>query len=400
VLFCTETFAVGLNMPTKTVVFTDIFKFDNSGKRILHSHEFIQMSGRAGRRGIDKIGYVIITPQLFSNELSSSELQNLLFGGSQKIVSKFNIDHDWILNLIENNILDQVNAQTEKSLLNTELNKEKELNEKEIISFNEKIKNIRFDNIELYEEYEKLSEQLNGLIKPSNNQIKKIEQKMKDLRPKLLEYTKYQEYVKLKNELGNAINYKNELINYIDIEVKNQINILEYEGFIKDNKLTNKGQIARKIKELNSISTTNILVSDYLDSLFYNKKIHKILALFTLLCDGRDNDDYEILDEYYDVLKFIRSQGDILINRELLYPVLDWFDGKYSREIVEIYSIHEGDLIKSINKIIHLLDEVVQVFLLINKVEYIDVITEIKTRLMGEQGRNIVTMESLYLKIV
>ena len=47
-----------------------------------------------------------------------------------------------------------------------------------------------------------------------------------------------------------------------------------------------------------------------------------------------------------------------------------------------------------------MLDEVVQVFLLINKIEYIDVITEIKTRLMGEQGRNIVTMESLYLKIV
>ena len=52
-LFATETFAVGINMPTKTVVFTDINKFDGNGMRILHSHEFTQMAGRAGRRGID-----------------------------------------------------------------------------------------------------------------------------------------------------------------------------------------------------------------------------------------------------------------------------------------------------------------------------------------------------------
>ena len=165
------------------------------------------------------------------------------------------------------------------------------------------------------------------------------------------------------------------------------------------NKMREKGQIARKIKELDTISTTNILLSEYVNMLFQTKKINKILALFTLLCDGRDNDDYEILDEYYDVLKFIRSQGDILINRELLYPVLDWYNGKYSREIVETYNIHEGDLIKSINKIIHLLDDVVQVFMLINKIEYIDIISELKNKLNGEHSRNIITMESLYLKI-
>jgi superfamily II RNA helicase len=59
ILFATETFSVGLNMPTKTVIFTDVFKYDNKGKRMLYSHEFIQMSGRAGRRGLDKEGIVI-----------------------------------------------------------------------------------------------------------------------------------------------------------------------------------------------------------------------------------------------------------------------------------------------------------------------------------------------------
>ena len=403
VLLATETFAVGLNMPTKTVIFTDIFKYDNKGKRRLQTHEFIQMSGRAGRRGIDKIGYVIITPQLFSDNITSQDLQNLLFGSSQKIRSKLMIDHDLILNLIENNMLDSITENMSKSMLQSEISKEIELLDKDMIKLHEKISLIKFVNLEQYEEYQLLEDKLTDLIKPSQNQVKKIEQKIKDMKKSsvfMQEFSKYQELVQLKKDITKIEYNKKELIDYIQLEVNTQVSLLQREGFISnDNKLTEKGQIARKIKELDTISTTNILLSEYVNMLFQTKKINKILALFTLLCDGRDNDDYEILDEYYDVLKFIRSQGDILINRELLYPVLDWYNGKYSREIVETYNIHEGDLIKSINKIIHLLDDVVQVFMLINKIEYIDIISELKNKLNGEHSRNIITMESLYLKI-
>jgi len=404
VLFATETFAVGLNMPTKTVIFTDVFKYDNKGKRRLHTHEFIQMSGRAGRRGIDTKGYVIIVPQLFSNEVSSNDLQNLLFGGSQKITSKFNIDHDLVLNLIENKMLDRIKENMSKSLLNTEIMKEINLINKDIINISDKISKINITNMDMYLEYQKLEDQLTGIIKPSQNQMKKIDQKIKDIKKSntfINEYDKYQELIKLTNQKQKLEYELNDINNYIETNIKNQVDLLKYEGFINDeNELTQKGQIALKIKELDSISTTNILVSDYLDELFQKKKINKILALFTLLCDGKNNDDYEILDEYHDVLKFIREQGDIVINRELLYPVLDWYDGKYSREIVETYDIHEGDLIKSINKIIHMLDDVIQVFMLLNKIEYIDIITEIKSKLVGDHTRNIITMESLYLKII
>ena len=62
VLFCTETFAVGINMPTRTVVFTDLRKHDNGGIRPLRTDEYIQMAGRAGRRGKDVKGTVIYLP--------------------------------------------------------------------------------------------------------------------------------------------------------------------------------------------------------------------------------------------------------------------------------------------------------------------------------------------------
>ncbi|KAJ1949377.1 ATP-dependent RNA helicase mtr4, partial [Dispira parvispora] len=58
VLFATETFSIGLNMPAKTVVFTSVRKFDGKDFRWVSGGEYIQMSGRAGRRGLDDRGIV------------------------------------------------------------------------------------------------------------------------------------------------------------------------------------------------------------------------------------------------------------------------------------------------------------------------------------------------------
>lgn len=60
VLFATETFAMGLNLPTRTVVFSGYRKHDGKSFRDLQPGEYIQMAGRAGRRGLDERGIVII----------------------------------------------------------------------------------------------------------------------------------------------------------------------------------------------------------------------------------------------------------------------------------------------------------------------------------------------------
>ena len=64
-LFATETFSVGINMPTKTVLFTSLYKFDGTNERPLLPHEYTQMAGRAGRRGLDTIGHVIHLNNMF-----------------------------------------------------------------------------------------------------------------------------------------------------------------------------------------------------------------------------------------------------------------------------------------------------------------------------------------------
>ncbi|CEF61447.1 Superkiller viralicidic activity 2-like 2 [Strongyloides ratti] len=61
VMFSTETLAVGLNIPARSVIFTSVYKFDGNVRRTYKQSEFIQMAGRAGRRGIDSLGHAIFS---------------------------------------------------------------------------------------------------------------------------------------------------------------------------------------------------------------------------------------------------------------------------------------------------------------------------------------------------
>ncbi|GFY58082.1 helicase SKI2W [Trichonephila inaurata madagascariensis] len=99
VLFATETFAMGVNMPTRTVVFDSIRKHDGLNFRDLKPSEYIQMAGRAGRRGKDKIGTVII---LCKAEVPDSlSLHNMMLGKPTKLESQFKLTYSMILNLLK-----------------------------------------------------------------------------------------------------------------------------------------------------------------------------------------------------------------------------------------------------------------------------------------------------------
>ena len=98
-LFATETFSVGLNMPTKTTIFTDISKFDGSGLRPLHAHEYTQMAGRAGRRGIDVLGHVVHLPNLYSS-FTITSFKMMLGNKAQRLESKFRISYNMIFNCL------------------------------------------------------------------------------------------------------------------------------------------------------------------------------------------------------------------------------------------------------------------------------------------------------------
>jgi superfamily II RNA helicase len=94
-LFATETFSVGLNMPTKTVVFLELEKMSEDGLRLVRPDEYIQMAGRAGRRGLDTQGLVLYEPM--RDPIESSELKGLLTGSLKPLSSQMRFHYDFIL---------------------------------------------------------------------------------------------------------------------------------------------------------------------------------------------------------------------------------------------------------------------------------------------------------------
>jgi ATP-dependent RNA helicase DOB1 len=97
VLFATETFSIGLNMPAKTVVFTNVRKFDGISLRWLSSSEFIQMSGRAGRRGLDDRGIVIM---MINEQMEPGIAKEIVRGDQDKLNSAFYLGYNMVLNLL------------------------------------------------------------------------------------------------------------------------------------------------------------------------------------------------------------------------------------------------------------------------------------------------------------
>ncbi|KAF9042917.1 rRNA-processing arch domain-containing protein [Panaeolus papilionaceus] len=98
VLFATETFSIGLNMPAKTVVFTSTRKFDGREFRNISSGEYIQMSGRAGRRGLDDRGVVIM---MCDEKLDPQAAKEMVKGQADRLDSAFHLGYNMVLNLMK-----------------------------------------------------------------------------------------------------------------------------------------------------------------------------------------------------------------------------------------------------------------------------------------------------------
>ena len=117
VLFTTETFAMGLNMPARSVVFTSLMKFDGEKMRHVASGEYIQMSGRAGRRGVDSVGMVIFLATYDPPEkgdanagLDKEVFKNIMLGKPKPLVSEFRLTYYTLLNLIRRSASGSGNA--------------------------------------------------------------------------------------------------------------------------------------------------------------------------------------------------------------------------------------------------------------------------------------------------
>ena len=160
ILFATETFSTGLNMPAKTVVFTHARKFDGGSFRWISSGEYTQMSGRAGRRGLDAKGTVIL---MVDSKLDPATAKSMLRGTPDPLYSEFHLTYPMLINMMRvegARVEDLIQRsyrqfQSEKAIPSFKLRLEK---------LEDELQDISIDDESLIESYAGLLEQYHRLL--------------------------------------------------------------------------------------------------------------------------------------------------------------------------------------------------------------------------------------------
>ena len=411
VLFATETFAVGVNMPTKTVVFTGLEKYTEGGKRMIYSHEYLQMAGRAGRRGIDKSGLVILLPNI--NHLPSIHtMKSLLFGKSQYLESKFTPNYQIILKSIIND--NDIGEIIEKSLVSKEVKEDKQSKELELSKINA-------PNLDLSEilEYEKIKTGNYGLIKPSKKQQKANRKRVMELEYNKEFMRKYKNYLQFKSTIQRKTDLERQVNNcsiYLSSQINDVKDILKEEGYIvnKEGKdmATIKGTIASEINECNELLLTELIISDKLDRLDF-KQLGTVLSIFgdTKLSGNLEIDvmPLHLESPYKNIIRFINDKSHLLkekesirrlylnteweINTGAMNATYSWLDGGDFNKISKEYGIYEGNLIKDFIRLYNLSATVMSIANILQK----NTLEIAASKVMDVVMRGVVTIESLYI---
>lgn len=428
-LFATETFSVGLNMPIKTVIFTDVKKFDGSGMRMLLPHEFIQASGRAGRRGIDTVGNVIHLQNLYRN-IELSQYRNMMKGHAQTLTSKFKISYDLIINLIEigesdytafckrSMIQSTINAQleqliTKKNDTNTEYNRLKQcLNSLHTPSnildkYLENLQNIKVSN--------------NKKRKAFEREQNDIEQSYKFLKQDLQVMEKYRNIQKeldtIDVDYENTSLYIHQNINYI-LNLLNTEKFIRFDDDINKYRLTDIGVIASLIREVNGLTFARA----YINGLFKDLSVEQLISIFCCFTNITVGDDYityspssnsdivnktilnlkEMNLKYYDFeVEYRLTTGvDYSIHYDLLEYIPRWCDSINASECKQVLQLLEsnkgifiGEFVKAILKINNISSELEKVAEYMNDVAFLHTLREIPQKTL----KYVVTNQSLYI---
>jgi len=433
VLFCTETMSVGINLPVKTTIFTDVNKFNGEIIRPLYSHEYTQASGRAGRLGLDKVGHVIHLNNLFRN-IDSIGYKNMMSGKPQTLTSKFKISYNLILNLLDIGDNNLVNF-AKRSMVTGDLdNQMKQINYK-ISTLNIELDNIRafsgnlktpYDIIEQYIDLEKNKQySVNKKRKDIERQLQNINDNYKFINQDKNTYEKI--YVK-ENEINDLQNQYNDLDSYIKSGVFTVLKLLNDDGFVEPNIssiqddepfiLTLKGQIASQLREVHCLVFAKILEEKTIDHLT-SKQLVSLFSIFTNITvqdEFKDNSlktDDKVLDNIIELVtnlyddyslketKYKINTGiDYYIHYDLINYVKKWCDCEdvesckfMLQEMVQDKQIFLGEFVKALLKINNISSEIEKIAEMIGNISFLSKLKEIKDMTL----KYVVTNQSLYV---
>jgi len=334
-LFATESFAIGLDCPIKTAIFTSLTKFDGSSQRFLYSHEYTQMAGRAGRRGIDTVGHVIHCNNLFEIP-DVREYQKILCGKPQKLISKFHIHYGMILNLIKSGtdatFEDFVNhsmiyGEVQSSIRGSKM----QIEEKDVLlqKKNEAVQQIKTP-IDICLSYIDTTEKFffyrNNMKKQADKEIREWEKTYLSIKD---DCQLIKEATDLEKEISKEKSHLHYLENSIEMQIGNICKILRDDGFITtDHKMTTPlGQIAANIHEVHPLLISKLLITTQFFKEFSMPQIVATLSIFTQV---------NVLEEE----RIYQFPTDESIEKSVLFDVGEWIEQYYQDE--QQYGLNTG----------------------------------------------------------
>jgi superfamily II RNA helicase len=402
VLIATETFAIGLNMPTKTVCFTSLNKHDGNKYRMLYNNEFKQMCGRAGRRNIDKIGYVVLLTNLFKS-IEPSEYIDLLSSKETNIKSKFKINYSFILHtsFTKSECIDYV----KKSLMYMDIKGAIERS-KRIINENEN-ERPSMDTMVLIrcQEYESLKSHLDLV---SNKKRKELQKKMKEYTD-IIEYKEiYEKWKDVEKRIQDENYYKTYAESYIETKIEDAYRILSENGFMENNVITEKGKMACMMNEMHLLVFSDLYKKTNGFKEYTSSSLFSLLSCFyELKCEPvPEPEDVSYIKErmnYYEdqETKYGLSSMNQYNLQYVMYDYIRlWMECNdeqsclhFIREFKSQTNLFIGDFVKCCLKLIHISNEITSICEYTNDYELLDKIKDGKHKIM----KFIMTNQSLYL---
>ena len=398
VVFATETLAAGINMPARSTVISSISKRTDSGHRTLTPSEFLQMSGRAGRRGMDEIGYVTIVGSPFQ---TPEEVAELVLSDANPLESKFSPSYSMVLNLLQRFSLEEAkelvlksfgyfssNSRIEPLLLLKEAYQEK-INEcntfvcyakrtnQDLFEYN-KIRDLYVQNRRTFKTIQKQEKKKN---RPLSDEAKDFGKKTKELLEKMHSYecdtcklfkkhmksievlTRYQAKQKT---LDKEIEKQKDI--FWNKFLSHRAVLAEY-GYIKDDYPTERGVTISQIRSENELFLAQIVFSGVLETLTPAELASVICAITT---EDMRADLYSQIPLSVTVRKTLNKIKDIrrhLDKKQKNYDVEDpmyingyyspliemWVNGAEWDDIIDQIDMGEGDIVRSFKRVVDVL---------------------------------------------
>lgn len=396
VVFATETLAAGINMPARSTVISSTSKRTDSGHRMLTASEFLQMSGRAGRRGMDEVGYVVIVGTQFQ---SPEEVAELVLSDANPLESRFSPSYSMVLNLLQRFSLEEAKELILKSfgyfsagsrlqpLLKAKEQLQNEISDRNFIcpsklSDNELFEydKLRHIYVQNRQTYKKICKQERAKNRPLSTDAVQFGRETKELLHKMHTYPcdnckLYKKHSKNVEVLSRfSVRLKK-----LDKEIERQRDIfwnkflahrsvLTDMGYLNDDYPTERGVTTSQIRSENELFIAEIIFSNILNNLTPAQLAAVICAITTE--DLRIDIPYlpisEPVRKTLNLIRNIRRKVEKVQNRYMveapmfINPYFSslielWVEGAEWETITEQIDMGEGDIVRSFKRVVDVL---------------------------------------------